>query len=686
MFFIIKILENTNKHVIRNPLYLGMMMVALYITFRYIGWSDTYVEFHDNLDGTFVNWSLLYSQNISYFNPSSEIVNIANGVKIGNVFAGVSIGELMFMAFEPILAYALNETIARIVAFIGMFLLLDSYFLINPRDRAIAFWVAVSFSLLPFNPSPFLTIAGQPLLLFAFLNILNNKKQTYNWLIFLVFPFYSSFPLAGFALCLLFGLIWVSFSWSRKKINIPGLLALAILLSLYLVSIYKLIYLYFLDESFLSIRSLWPTHEMLSIIGMMENLLNNFLSNLFSSFSIFLFGQEHAPSLHTYFILGSVIVALVVPSRHYYERNAKIKVLKIIIICFFISIFYGFWHDLIRVLPGDNIFIKSFRWSRIHWIHPMLWYIVFFMSLSFIYGSNSFFNKKRISLKFHQYFLMFMSCIFAILYFYYIDSVVIKYELVYPDIVSMLKIVPISISIFCIILSLYIGFLKDSIEKFLKNHKSIDTLITNPRVLIVFLLLSGQIIYNLNPLKFGKVFVYDGIKASQHHGGLKNTTFSDFFLEDTFQEITDYIDMPQKDYRVISIGFTPSIALYNGFYTLDMYLSSYSLDYKSNFRTIIEKELEKDINIKKYFDDTGKRCYLFTSALGKNWYYRKHEFPKTISVDLNIDQFKNMGGQFIFSAVEIDNYEQNSLLFHKLFESSDSKKLNIYLYEATKFL
>jgi len=39
-------------------------------------------------------------------------------------------------------------------------------------------------------------------------------------------------------------------------------------------------------------------------------------------------------------------------------------------------------------------------------------------------------------------------------------------------------------------------------------------------------------------------------------------------------------------------------------------------------------------------------------------------------------------GRFVFSPVEIDNYEQNSLLFHKLFISKDSKKLDIYLYEV----
>lgn len=246
----------------------------------------------------------------------------------------------------------------------------------------------------------------------------------------------------------------------------------------------------------------------------------------------------------------------------------------------------------------------------------------------------------------------------------------------------MLKVVPIAISIFFVILSLYVGFFRRIIVRTLKNNKSIYALFTRPRVLIVFLFLSGQIVYNLNPLKIGKIFVYDNIKASQHHGGLKNTTFDDYFLEDIFKDINDYISIPQKDYRVISIGLSPSIALYNGFYTLDMYLPTYSADYKIDFRKIITKELEKNNNIKEYFDDSGKRCYVFVNDLGKKWNYRKHELPKSISVELNMEHFKSMGGRFVFSSVEIDNYEQNSLLFHKLFISKDSKKLDIYLYEV----
>ena len=113
-----------------------------------------------------------------------------------------------------------------------------------------------------------------------------------------------------------------------------------------------------------------------------------------------------------------------------------------------------------------------------------------------------------------------------------------------------------------------------------------------------------------------------------------------------------------------------------------MYLPSYSASYKNDFRKIIERELIQNRKIKEYFDQSGKRCYVFISDLGKKWNFKKHELPSSVTINLNIKKFKIMGGKFIFSAVKIDNPQDNSLKFHKLFKNNDTKKLDIYLYGA----
>lgn len=139
--------------------------------------------------------------------------------------------------------------------------------------------------------------------------------------------------------------------------------------------------------------------------------------------------------------------------------------------------------------------------------------------------------------------------------------------------------------------------------------------------------------------------------------------------------------MPVEEYRVASIGLHPAIAQYNGFYTLDSYNNFYPLSYKYQFRKIIEKELEKNKTIRTYFDEWGGRCYIFTDELGKHYMFKKNTKKRLKNLELNIEVFKDMGGQFIFSSVPIDNASENRLNLEMVFESKSSV-WKIYLYRA----
>lgn len=155
----------------------------------------------------------------------------------------------------------------------------------------------------------------------------------------------------------------------------------------------------------------------------------------------------------------------------------------------------------------------------------------------------------------------------------------------------------------------------------------------------------------------------------------------EFFAEEQFQEIKEFIALPQEEYRVASIGIHPAIAQFNGFYTLDTYNNFYPLSYKHQFRKIIEKELAKNKTIRKYFDKWGGRCYIFTAQLGKRYMIKKDSKRRLKNLELNTDVFKEMGGRYIFSALPIDNAEQNQLKLEKVFVSKASA-WKIYLYQT----
>ncbi|MGJ7921106.1 DUF6044 family protein [Neobacillus sp. LXY-4] len=162
----------------------------------------------------------------------------------------------------------------------------------------------------------------------------------------------------------------------------------------------------------------------------------------------------------------------------------------------------------------------------------------------------------------------------------------------------------------------------------------------------------------------------------------KKPTVKEFYAENLFLDIKDYINKPVEDYRVASIGLHPAIAQYNGFFTLDTYNNFYPLKYKHQFRTIIENELGKNKKIRKYFDKWGGRCYFFTDELGKSYMFKKHSNKKLKNVKLNLEPFKKMGGQYLFSGVPILNAGENGLILEKVFESKTSA-WKIYLYKVT---
>ncbi|MBC1513200.1 DUF6044 family protein [Listeria booriae] len=158
-------------------------------------------------------------------------------------------------------------------------------------------------------------------------------------------------------------------------------------------------------------------------------------------------------------------------------------------------------------------------------------------------------------------------------------------------------------------------------------------------------------------------------------------SINQFYAKDEFQQIKDYIGKLQKDYRVASIGIHPSISQENGFYTLDGYVNSYPLSYKAKFREIIAPELAKSPTLREYYDGWGNRVYIFVAELGKNYLFDKNSTKHIKNLELNTQAFKEMGGEYIFSALPIDNAAANHLYLEKVFDDKQAA-WKIYLYKA----
>jgi hypothetical protein len=158
-------------------------------------------------------------------------------------------------------------------------------------------------------------------------------------------------------------------------------------------------------------------------------------------------------------------------------------------------------------------------------------------------------------------------------------------------------------------------------------------------------------------------------------------TYEEFYSPDLFNEIATYIGEPQESYRVVSIGIHPSVSQYNGFYSLDSYQTNYPLEYKHEFRRLIERELEKDNEIQEYFDYWSSRCYVFTAEKKRDFVITKDKSSPITKLEFNTEAFKEMGGKYIISTVEIQNYEGNNFEFVRTFENETSP-WKVWLYKA----
>lgn len=158
-------------------------------------------------------------------------------------------------------------------------------------------------------------------------------------------------------------------------------------------------------------------------------------------------------------------------------------------------------------------------------------------------------------------------------------------------------------------------------------------------------------------------------------------SFGQFYAEKEFNDIKQFIGKPVQDYRVVSIGLHPAIAQYNGMYTLDTYNNFYPLSYKHQFRKIIAPELAKSKSLQSYFDQWGGRCYIFVNELKNNHNYSKHSKKVIHHLDINTQALKQMGGNYILSAVPILNAKNEHLALQKIFNSKEAY-WKIYLYKV----
>ncbi|MGN0305368.1 MAG: DUF6044 family protein [Lachnospiraceae bacterium] len=165
--------------------------------------------------------------------------------------------------------------------------------------------------------------------------------------------------------------------------------------------------------------------------------------------------------------------------------------------------------------------------------------------------------------------------------------------------------------------------------------------------------------------------ILKGEKSSQ-------LSFKEFYSEELFNEIKEAIDY-QGEWAA-AYGMHPAVLEYNGIATLDGYLGMYSQEYKERFREVIAPALEKSEEFRTLYDTWGARAYLYSGAGENTWQPVRKLILQDNSLYLNPQAFKDIGGVYLFSRIEIDNSGELGLKLVGEF-STDSSPYTIYVYE-----
>ncbi|ALX50278.1 DUF6044 family protein [Lentibacillus amyloliquefaciens] len=544
------------KHIL-----IACLIIIVYLSPYFILGEDTHIRHHDNLDSNIV-WYKLLAESGQFFSMT-ELPNVINGLPRSTLATPFDFMVWLYVLFEPMTAYTIGQTIMRFAGFFGMYLLLRRFI----GSKWIITGVALTFALLPFWPSGWLSIAGLPLALYLFLSIRDRGWQTpwYHWLTLMLIPFFSSFILTFVFFLGLMGVLWLV-DWVRlKQSNWALFTATAAMSGIYLIKNYMVLYSMFINEGFTSHRE-----EL--------NLGHNNLSDTISLFfENFLTGHTHDMAIHTYIILPIIGIALVVAT---FRRVNPKWLIAMLLANVLLSLWYAFWYwEGWRIVKDNFMIANTFNFSRIHFLDPMIWYIALALALWILW-------------------------------------------------------------------------------KHIRFGKTFVILVLIAQTLSLF-------------------WLNEEVKYDR----LNQPTYAEFYSEELFESIEDYIGREQSEYRVVSIAMHPTVAQFNGFYTLDTYNNSFPLEYKHQFREIIAPELAKNASLENYFDTWGGRIYMYVAELGENYIFTKNSDKTLDNLDINTDALNDMGGDYVLSALPIENHDENQLAFERSFENNESI-YKIYLYRV----
>lgn len=356
-----------NKSILTKPLLLSqnayliigvLIVLAYYIPFFIFG-ENTYVHIHDTLDIDVAHTKMLVDQHAVF--DYNKTLPLLDGIPRSEYFICFSPYDfkMVFYSIMPTFwAYLTNSLLVRLLAFLGMFLLLSRYVLKEENTRYynfIAFVCAIIFALIPFYTTFGLSSAGIPLLTWAFLNLKDKQHLVLSYLSIAFFANYSCLALSGVFVCLVFGCYYLYHAIKSKDWQWYIFAGICVLGFVYLLTNIDLFINVFFNSDYVSHRTEWKIST--SVDSVVKDLLFN--------------TQYHSGLLSTKPIIAIICIAILCQLRVDKRLGYALLAIGAVLCIYFIRAL------TISYLP----FMRAFQMDRFYFFLPFLWIIALSVSL-----------------------------------------------------------------------------------------------------------------------------------------------------------------------------------------------------------------------------------------------------------------------------------------------------------------
>ncbi len=371
---------------------LSLFVIFVYALPYLILKHNIIISVWDNFDSYFVWYKIIADH--GYWLPLDYMIpNFYEGIPRSCFHSELILQVAIFNFLSPLKAYITIDLLSRVIGFFGMYLLLKDY-LLKERNDYFLCACSLCFAFIPnYLTLTFLTILGQPLLLWAFLNIRVKNYKIYNWIILALMPCCVNFELVTpfFLTCI--GILWVYDFIKTKKPNYMFLGAIVVYSIISAITIYRFLYLTFFSD-------FEPHRQDWSLFEMNAHLIKGFFGSIFAGITkhILRDGESCTSTMTMLFVLPIATFST------FYAMYYKKETLKQILTCWSLllvfSSIYGFcfFYEPALHFTDNHEIIKTFQFNRFYFLIPLVWYVLLAFSLDIINKSFIKFGKYVVAI------------------------------------------------------------------------------------------------------------------------------------------------------------------------------------------------------------------------------------------------------------------------------------------------